>query len=72
MELYASRRLMLVWLMAARLPTVRVSTAITESSGSHTSRAEASGPRKMRSRNAIDAAVDPTERYAVTVVGAPS
>src|ERR1035438_2687071 len=26
----------------------------------------------MRSRNAIDAAFDATERYAVTVVGAPS
>src|SRR5438270_12701138 len=58
--------------MAARLPSVRVATATAASSGSHISRAPANGPRKMRSRNAIEAAFDATERYAVTVVGAPS
>src|SRR5215472_5724756 len=66
---------MFVWLMAARLPSVRVSTATTESSGSHASRAVAKGasaPLNRRSRNANEAAFDATERYAVTVVGAPS
>src|SRR5437660_748089 len=63
---------MLVWLMAARLPRVSVSTAMAAISGSHVSRAEANGPRKMRSRNAMLAAFEATERYAVTVVGAPS
>src|SRR5437763_16926627 len=43
-----------------------------ESSGSHASRDAASGPVKMRSRNAMLAAFEATERYAVTVVGAPS
>src|SRR4051794_31744498 len=58
--------------MAARLPMVSVITAMKASSGSHVSRAEAKGPRKMRSRKATEAAFDATERYAVTVVGAPS
>src|SRR6185503_19810460 len=71
-ELYASRRLIFDWLMAARLPTVIVATATTASMGSQASRAGASGPRKRRSRNANDAAFEATERYAVTVVGAPS
>jgi hypothetical protein len=62
----------LVWLIAARLPSVSVATATIESSGSHDSRDAASGPMNIRSRNAIDAALEPTARNAVTVVGAPS
>src|SRR6266480_3189478 len=58
--------------MAARLPSVSVSTAMAAISGSQVSRADANGPRKMRNKNAILAAFDATERYAVTVVGAPS
>src|ERR1700724_1526595 len=65
-------RLMLVWVMAARLPTVIVAIATTMSNGSQAARTEASGPRKIRNRNAKDAAFDATDRYAVTVVGAPS
>src|SRR5262245_5460616 len=72
MELYANSRLMLLWLMAARLPMVMVRTATTASSGSQESRADASGPRNMRSKKANDAAFEATERYAVMVVGAPS
>src|SRR3954452_17284364 len=63
---------MLVWLTAARFPSVSVAIATIDSSGSQASRDAASGPVKMRSRNAIDAAFEATERYAVTVVGAPS
>src|SRR4051794_28748089 len=58
--------------MAARLPIVMVAMATTISSGSQAGRTEASGPRKMRIRNANEAAFEATERYAVTVVGAPS
>src|SRR5689334_24397145 len=58
--------------MAARLPRVRVAIATTERIGSQAGRTEARGPRKMRSRKAMDAALDATDRYAVTVVGAPS
>src|SRR5215470_10865470 len=58
--------------MAARLPTVMVRTAITDSNGSQVERTETSGPMKMRIRKAMEAAFDATERYAVTVVGAPS
>src|SRR5579885_2739805 len=63
---------MLFWLMAARLPTVMVAMATALSSHSQLTRAGASGPRKMRSRKAMEAALEATERYAVTVVGAPS
>ena len=49
-----------------------VAIATTISSGSQAARADASGPRKIRSRNAKDAAFDATDKYAVTVVGAPS
>src|SRR5271157_1829730 len=65
---------MLVWLTAARFPTVRVRTAITASMGSHTSRAAAkgaSGPWKSRSRKANEAAPDATERGPDKVGGAP-
>src|ERR1043165_2248325 len=72
MELYAKSRLIFDWLMAARLPTVMVRIATTVSSGSHDGRAGASGPRKIRSKNANEAAFEATERYAVMVVGAPS
>src|ERR1035437_6861544 len=75
MELYASSRLMLVWLMAARFPTVMVATATTASIGCQISVTEASGAMgraKIRSRRAMEAAFEATERYAVTVVGAPS
>src|SRR5215472_17933265 len=62
--------------MAARFPRVSVRTATAAIIGSHTSRADCSAngpcPAKIRSRNAIDAALEATERYAVTVVGAPS
>src|SRR5690348_5658664 len=60
------------WLIAARLPTVMVRIATAASTGSQESSEDARGPRKMRSRNANDAAFDATERYAVIVVGAPS
>jgi len=48
--------------MAARLPRVRVMMAMKASSGSQTSRAEARGPMKIRSRKATEAALDATER----------
>ena len=63
---------MLDWLTAARLPMVMVAMATAASNGCQASRAEASGPRKIRSKKANDAAFDATERYAVMVVGAPS
>ena len=48
-------------------------TATSQSaSAARLARAEASGPRKMRSRKAKEAAFEPTDRYAVTDVGAPS
>src|SRR5882762_2666556 len=69
---YAKSRLVLFWLIAARLPTVIETTAITASIGAHEGR---SGPRpitKMRTRNANAAAFGAVERKAVTAVGAPS
>ena len=48
--------------MAARLPTVRVSSATPVISGSHMVRASFRGPRKMRSRKAMEAAWKRFER----------
>src|SRR3954464_12209621 len=81
MELYASIRLRLVWFIAARLPTVMVSAAITPMTwGQGTSdRTVAmsgdvplweSAPKKIRTASAKPAALGPTERNAVNGVDA--
>src|SRR4051794_29938279 len=83
MELYASIRLRLVWVIAARLPTVMVSAAITPitwGQGTSESTVAMSGdsplvesaPKKIRTASAKPAALGPTERKAVNGVGAPS
>src|SRR5215472_1952960 len=63
---------MFVWLIAARLPTSRLTSTTAISSGCHIGLRSPKGPRKTRRSSAKDAALDPTDRYAVTVVGAPS
>ena len=68
---YASIRLMLVWRMAPRLPSVIESAAITPKT-----RRQFSGTRSAavitRSASAKPANFEPTDMNAVTGVGAPS
>src|SRR6266403_101652 len=83
MELYASIRFRLVWLSAARLPTVMVSAAMTPITCGHGTSLSTvamsgdspfweSAPKKIRTASAKPAALGPTDRNAVNGVGAPS
>src|SRR5207253_5862576 len=71
-EEYASIRLRLVWVSAARLPTVIVTIDSTSNSTRQSVLIDGSPSRKIRSSIAKDAAFEPTDRKAVTGVGAPS
>src|SRR5579862_2803346 len=72
MDEYASIRFTLDCVTAATLPTVMVTTASTQNSCRQSSPIAGSPSRKMRISIANDAAFDPTDRNAVTGVGAPS
>ncbi len=63
---------MFVWRSATRLPSVIVMMEMTASSGIHASRKIGSAVSVTRSRTAKPTAFGPTERNAVTGVGAPS
>ena len=69
---YASIRLMFVCVIAAMLPTVIVTIERASKSIRQSALIEGRPSTKMRSSIANDAAFDPTERNAVTGVGAPS
>src|SRR5256885_8864108 len=69
---YASIRLTLVCVTAAKLPTVIVAIDSTQKSRRQSSLADGSPSTKIRISIANDAAFEPTERNAVTGVGAPS
>ena len=69
---YASIRLRLLCVSAATLPTVIVTIASTSNSSTQSALSVGSPSRKIRSSIANDAAFDPTDRNAVTGVGAPS
>src|SRR5215210_1565996 len=69
---YASIRLMLLCAIASRLPTVMVSNASAQNTAVHTPGISPKATSNTRSRTAKPAAFDATDRYAVTVVGAPS
>src|SRR5215216_5635664 len=68
---YAIRRLMFVWTMATRLPTVIVMKASTPKRTDHSALIPGSAPLKMRSTTANPAAFEPTEKNAVAGVAAP-
>ena len=72
MDEYASIRLILLWVMAAMLPTVMVTAASTQNSTCQSAARPGSPSMKIRRIMAKDAAFEPTDRYAVTGVGAPS
>ncbi len=65
-------RLMFDCVSAARLPTVIVTIASTSNSSRQSALIDGSPSTKIRSSIANDAAFDPTDRNAVTGVGAPS
>src|SRR4029453_19163711 len=69
---YASIRLMFDCVSAAKLPTVIVMIASTQNRSCQLWLIEGSPSWKIRSSIANDAAFDPTDRNAVTGVGAPS
>ena len=69
---YASIRTMLVWRRASTLPTVIVRTDSTQNMGSYTSLAEGKPTNSSVSSATNPAALDATDRNAVTGVGAPS
>src|SRR5919197_5781082 len=68
---YAIRRLMLVWTMATRLPTVMVTNASTPNSTDHSALMPGRALLKMRRMTAKPAAFEPTEKNAVAGVAAP-
>src|SRR5216683_3835298 len=68
---YAIRRLMFVWTMAIRLPTVIVTNARTPKSTDHSGLMPGSAPLKMRRMTAKPAAFEPIEKNAVAGVAAP-
>ena len=72
MEEYASIRFRLVCVSAARFPTVIVTMASASNSSRQSPLIDGSPSRKIRSSIANEAAFDPTDRNAVTGVGAPS
>ena len=69
---YASIRLMFVWTTPTTVPTIIVSAAITESTGSHCACSGSSGDRNTRANAPNAAALTPVDMNAVTIVGAPS
>ena len=71
-EEYASIRLVLLCVIAAMLPTVIVTAASTQNSSCQSATRLGSPSMKIRSSIANEAAFEPTDRYAVTGVGAPS
>src|SRR5919202_6058031 len=68
---YAISRLMFVWTIATRLPTVIVTNASTPNSTAHSVLMLGSAPLKMRRITANPAALEPTEKNAVAGVAAP-
>ena len=72
MDEYASIRLMLLCVMAAMLPTVIVTAARAQKKTCQSAVSPGSPSRRIRSSIANEAAFEPTERNAVTGVGAPS
>src|SRR5581483_10594092 len=72
MEEYASRRLRLVCVSAARLPPVMVAIETNTSSGTYTARSGYKPHSMMRSNMAHAAAFTATDMNPVTLVGAPS
>src|SRR5437763_13352808 len=68
---YAIRRLMFVWTIATRLPTVIVTNASTPNSTLHSALMPGKALLKMRRITAKPAAFDPTEKNAVAGVAAP-
>ena len=69
---YASSRLMLVCAMASRLPTTIVTAARATMMSRHSDAAGMNPSANSRMNSAKAAALEPTARYAVTGVGAPS
>ena len=65
-------RTMFVWRRASTLPTVIVSAASTQTSGWYTPSATGEGDEHQRHQATKPAALDATEKNAVTGVGAPS
>ena len=65
-------RFRFVCVSAAMLPTVIVTIASASKSSRQSVLIDGSPSRKIRSSIANDAAFDPTDRNAVTGVGAPS
>ena len=72
MELYAIRRLMLLWLMAANAPSTMDAMATNTTICCHWAARSPNGPIMMRRNSASAAIFGPTEKNAVTGVGAPS
>src|SRR5919202_2976011 len=68
---YAISRLMLVWTMATRLPTVMVTNARTPNRTDHSALMPGRAALKMRRMTAKPAALEPTEKNAVAGVAAP-
>src|SRR3981081_109436 len=68
---YAISRLILVWTMATRLPTVIVTNASTPNRTAHSGLMLGNAPLKMRRMTAKPAAFEPTEKNAVAGVAAP-
>src|SRR6266536_857531 len=71
-EEYASMRLTFDCVTAAKLPTVIVTAASTQNSRRQSAFIDGIPSTKIRISIANDAAFDPTDRNAVTGVGAPS
>src|SRR5947209_18954417 len=72
MDEYASMRLTFDCVTAATLPTVIVTAASTQKSTRQSPLIDGIPSTKMRMSIANDAAFEPTDRNAVTGVGAPS
>src|SRR3984893_1972637 len=68
---YAIRRLMFVWTMATRLPTVIVMNANQPNRTDPSVLMLGNAPLKMRTMTAKPAAFEPTEKNAVAGVAAP-
>src|ERR1039457_5787443 len=71
MELYASMRFTLVWISAAKFPTVMESSAAIQTSGCQAAPMGPNAVRKIRRKTENAAALGPAERNAATGVGAP-
>ena len=69
---YPKNRLILVWVIAARFPSVIVAIATPIVSACHSTFSGRMQANKMRSRIANEATLGPTEMKAVMEVGAPS